>query len=145
MQRRRILWRIGIIWIFLAIALFPQLTQAETSPIALPANGQVTAYLSDQDIPSRQNSFYKDYVVQFNAGEQIAIDLTSDEFDTIVTLLGTNGNTIAENDDGSDGSTNSLLFTSITRSGEYTVRVRAFGETAGGKFTLKLTRLRPVY
>jgi len=70
--------------------------------------------------------------------------LTSEEFDTIVALMSTDGATFAENDDGPDGSTNSLLFTRIKDSGSYIVRVRAFGETAGGRFTLKVTRLRPV-
>ncbi len=77
-------------------------------------------------------------------GSQLAIDLTSDNFDSIVTLIGSDGATIAENDDGPDGSTNSLLFTRITKSGTYYIRVRAFGEVAGGNFKLKVTLLKPV-
>jgi hypothetical protein len=51
---------------------------------------------------------------------------------------------VAENDDGPDGSTNSLLFARITETGKYLIRVRAFGETGGGAFQLKVTRLRPI-
>ncbi len=58
--------------------------------------------------------------------------------------MDTNGTTVAENDDGPDGSTNSLLFTRITKAGTYIVRVQAFGETTGGNFKLKVTRLKPV-
>jgi hypothetical protein len=54
------------------------------------------------------------------------------------------GSTVGENDDGPDGTTNSLLFTRITETGRYIIRVRAFGETSGGAFKLKVTRLRPV-
>jgi hypothetical protein len=43
-----------------------------------------------------------------------------------------------------DGSTNSLLFTRITRTGNYFIRVRAFGELAGGNFKLKVTQLKPL-
>lgn len=105
---------------------------------------QITGTLSRNDIPTGQGGFAKDYKVQFNNGEQVVIDLVSDQFDTIVMLLSAEGKTIAENDDGPDGSTNSLLFARITESGTYTVRVRAFGETRGGVFNLKMTRLRPV-
>jgi hypothetical protein len=55
-----------------------------------------------------------------------------------------NGVTVVENDDGPDGTTNSLLFTRIKESGTYIVRVRAFGETTGGPFKLQVTRLKPI-
>ena len=100
--------------------------------------------LSERDIPTGEGGFARDYLVQLEAGDQVAIDLMSEEFDSILLLLAADGSTIAENDDGPDGSTNSLLFARITENGKYIVRVRAFGETGGGKFSLKLNRLRPV-
>ncbi|MEQ8956369.1 MAG: PPC domain-containing protein, partial [Coleofasciculus sp. C2-GNP5-27] len=99
---------------------------------------------TDQDIPTGEGGFARDYTIELSAGDQVAIDLISDSFDTIVTLLASDGSTIAENDDGPDGTTNSLLFSRITESGTYIIRVRAFGETGGGPFTLKVTRLRPI-
>lgn len=114
------------------------------NPKPLPFSNEITDTLSDNDIPTGQGGFARDYTVILKDGDQITIDLTSDQFDTIVTLLDANGATVAENDDGSDGSTNSLLFARIGESGSYIVRVRAFGEKRGGNFTLKLTRLRPV-
>jgi hypothetical protein len=113
------------------------------NPIPLPANGEVSDKLSEKDIPMGQGGFARDYCVQLNAGDNIAIDLSSDSFDTIVTLM-RNGVTVVENDDGPDGTTNSLLFTRIKESGTYIVRVRAFGETTGGPFQLKVTRLKPI-
>ena len=41
-------------------------------------------------------------------------------------LINKDGNTVGENDDGPDGTTNSLLFARITESGMYTVRVRSY-------------------
>lgn len=100
--------------------------------------------LSDKDVPTGQGGFARDYVLSLKEGDQLAIDLISDNFDTIVTLMASDGSTVAENDDGPDGSTNSLLFTRITKTGTYYVRVKAFGELAGGNFKLKVTLLKPL-
>lgn len=113
------------------------------APIPIAPGKQINDKLSSKDIPTGQSGFARDYVLELQAGSQLAIDLTSDNFDTIVTLMAADGSTIAENDDGPDGSTNSLLFTRISKTGTYYVRVRAFGELAGGNFKLKVTLLKP--
>jgi hypothetical protein len=120
-------------------------TQAESlySPIPLTSINEVSDTLSDKDIPTGEGGFARDYTVDLKEGDQLAIDLISDDFDAIVVLLSADGTTVAENDDGPDGSTNSLLFSRITESGKYIIRVQAFGETGSGKFTLKVSRLRP--
>lgn len=100
--------------------------------------------LSSKDIPFGDSGFARDYVVNLTSGEQIAIEVKSDSFDTIVTLLSANGSTVGENDDGPDGTTNSLLFARIVKSGKYIIRVHAFGDKKEtGPFTLKVTRLQP--
>jgi Bacterial pre-peptidase C-terminal domain len=114
------------------------------NPIPMPSNSEIADKLTDKDIPTGEGGFARDYAVQLEEGDQVAIDLTSDDFDSIIMLLAADGSTVAENDDGPDGSTNSLLFARITEPGSYIVRVRAFGETGSGNFKLKLTRLRPV-
>ena len=113
------------------------------NPIALPPSNEIIDKLTENDIPTGVGGFARDYSVKLNKGDNAAIDLTSDSFDAMVTLLGADGTTIGENDDGPDGTTNSLLFTRITQTGTYVVRVRAFGETGVGSFKLKVTRLRP--
>ena len=118
--------------------------QAMYSPIAISTSKEIADTLSTQDIPTGDGGFSRDYLVNLEEDDQVAIDLLSDEFDTVITLIATDGSTIAENDDGPDGGTNSLLFARITEGGKYIVRVSAFGETGGGDFTLKVTRLRPV-
>lgn len=131
----------------LAVSLTAAAARAQNrlyNPIPMPGSNEVSDTLTENDIPTGEGGFARDYTVNLNAGDQVAIDLTSENFDTIVTLLASDGSTIAENDDGPDGSTNSLLFTRITEAGKYIVRVRAFGETGGGGFALKVTRLRPI-
>ena len=132
---------------FLAVSLTAVAARAQNqlyTPIPIPASNEVSDTLTDKDIPTGQGGFARDYSINLNAGDQVAVDLSSESFDTIVTLMSGDGSTVGENDDGPDGSTNSLLFTRITEAGRYTIRVRAFGETSGGAFKLKVTRLRPV-
>ncbi len=116
------------------------------NPIYLRSNREVADTLSDRDIPTGEGGFARDYRVSLEGGDQVAIDLLSEDFDAVVILIAADGSTVAENDDGPDGTTNSLLFARIPEdeAGEYIVRVRAFGETGGGEFTLKITRLRPI-
>lgn len=132
---------------FLAVSLTAVAARAQNqlyNPIPIPPTNEVSDKLTDKDIPTGQGGFARDYVISLNAGDQVAVDLSSESFDTVVSLMAEDGSTVGENDDGPDGTTNSLLFTRITETGQYIIRVRAFGETSGGSFKLKVTRLRPV-
>ncbi|MEG3440435.1 PPC domain-containing protein [Pannus brasiliensis CCIBt3594] len=122
----------------------PTRAQKIYDPVPISPNKEINDTLTDKDIPTGEGGFARDYVVQLEKGDQIAIDLKSENFDSILLLLADDGSTVAENDDGPDGGTNSLLFARVTETGKYIIRVRAFGETGGGKYTLKVTRLRPV-
>ncbi len=115
-------------------------------PISLRSSREIADTLSDRDIPTGEGGFARDYRIYLEDGDQVAIDLLSDNFDALVILIAADGSTVAENDDGPDGTTDSLLFARIPEDGggEYIVRVRAFGETGGGDFTLKITRLQPI-
>jgi hypothetical protein len=123
----------------------PKIVQAQDmyNPIPINSNEEINDILSDEDIPTGQGGFARDYKISLQAGDQVAIDLTSDQFDTVVTLISADGMTFAENDDAPDGTTNSLLFVRIKeeQAGDYIVRVRSFGETGSGDFALKVSRL----
>lgn len=106
--------------------------------------GSVTDTLSDRDIPTGQKGFAKDYSIEAQAGDRLEIFASSEAFDTIVSLLGKDGDVVAENDDGESEGTNSLLFYRIKKPGTYTIRVQSFGGSSGGKFTLSVTKLKPV-
>jgi hypothetical protein len=114
------------------------------TPLTLPPSNEVADALTDRDIPLGDGGFARDYAIQLSSGEQVVIELTSDNFDTVVTLLSKEGKTVGKNDDGPDGSSNSLLFARIKKTGSYTVRVQGFSETSGGKFLLKVSRLKAV-
>ncbi|WP_245894067.1 PPC domain-containing protein [Chamaesiphon polymorphus] len=120
----------------------PKNTRFVYAPISLPVGGEVNDTLSDRDIPTGDGGFARDYSIQLKAGDQIAIDLTSETFDAVVTLLNSEGKTVGKNDDGPDGSSNSLLFTRIKDTGNYVIRVQGFGETSSGAFKLKVSKLK---
>ena len=113
-------------------------------PIPLVGGNEVKDVLSDKDIPTGQRGFARDYLIRAEKDERLEISATSDAFDTVVSLLSKEGEVIAENDDAGSDTTNSLLFVRVRRAGEYVVRVQSFGGSRGGKFTLKVTKLRPV-
>jgi hypothetical protein len=114
------------------------------NPQTFPSSGSINGVLSEAGIPTGMGGYAYDYVINLNEGDRIEIEAFSDSFDTILTLIGPDGSTIAENDDGLDGSTNSLMYTRLTESGRYTIRVRAFGAAGEGPFTVNLVRLRPI-
>jgi hypothetical protein len=141
----RLLWLVPATLLFTGLSDGAAIAQSRLySPIPLNPGKQVVDNLSEKDIPTGQGGFARDYVLALKEGDQIAVDLSSENFDTVVTLMAADGTTVAENDDGPDGSTNSLLFIRIVKAGNYIVRVRAFGETAGGAFKLKLSRLKAI-
>ncbi len=112
------------------------------NPVKLPPNGEVKDVLSEQDIPTGDGGFARDYAIQLGSGDQLAIDLTSEVFDPVVILLNAEGKSIGKNDDGPDGTSNSLLFVRVKDSGNYVIRVQGFGETSSGEFKLKVTKLK---
>jgi hypothetical protein len=112
------------------------------TPIKLPSNGEVKDVLSEKDIPTGDGGFARDYAIGLVAGDQLAIDLTSEVFDSVVILLNAEGKNIGKNDDGPDGTSNSLLFVRIKDTGNYVIRIQGFGETSSGEFKLKVTKLK---
>lgn len=124
----------------------PAQAQRQTiySPMPIESGTELTDVLSDSDIPTGFGGFARDYTITFESGDHIVIDLISDDFDTIITLISPDGSTFGENDDGPDGTTNSLLFARIVQSGTYVLRVRPYAGQGSGSFQLKVTRLRPV-
>lgn len=135
----------GIVLCGLGLQTLP--AQAESkiyNPPAITSETEVSDTLTIDDIPTGDGGFARDYLVELEKGDQVTIDLTSDNFDAMVMLIAEDGTKVAENDDGPDGSSNALLFSRINEGGKYIVRVRAYGETSGGKYTLKLTRLKPI-
>lgn len=132
---------------------------AQYTPPVFPSEGSVSSTLSTQDLPLGYGSFAKDYSIELEADTVIRATLRSNDFDTVLTLIGPDGNTVIENDDYEFGvSTNSQIFSPVDVGGRYILRVSSYGsyyyyeEEAsspspfGGSFDLdvQLSRLTPL-
>ncbi|MEB3118808.1 MAG: PPC domain-containing protein [Limnothrix sp.] len=145
------LQRRGVVGMMGAIALVTAgsggaIAQASPTyqPGTISSSSELNDTLSTKDIPTGQGGFARDYKISLTAGDRVEITASSDSFDTVLMLIADDGSSVAENDDGPDGGTNSLIFTSIQNTGEYVVRVQTFGKAVGGPFKLKVTRLQPI-
>ncbi len=73
-------------------------------------------------------------------GDVVTISLTAQDnaFDTVLHLLNAAGQEIAYNDDGGPGYNSLIQGFSLPADGEYTIRVRSYGDRSGGPYTLSL-------
>lgn len=74
-------------------------------------------------------------------GQRIAVSASSDDFDTYLELFDANENSLAQNDDGGDG-TNSRLAHVLPSDGDYVIEVRDFS-SGEGDFSLEIEELAP--
>lgn len=86
------------------------------------------------------DSFFDDYVYQGRAGEQVTIDLVSDDFDAYL-LFGRRNDGVFEplvrDDDGGDG-LNARVTLVLPRNGEYVIRANSLQSGATGSYRLQL-------
>ena len=113
-------------------------------PIAISSGVDINDLLTDKDIPTGQKGFARDYEISVQKDERLEISVNSAGFDTVLSLLDSKGEVVAENDDAVGDSTNSLIFFKVVQSGNYIVRVSSFGGSSGGKFKLRVNKLQVV-
>jgi hypothetical protein len=73
----------------------------------------------------------QDYPLAIEAGDIIAIVVTSEDFDTMLSLIGPNGEEVAFNDDYG-GTLNSRIVYSAEMSGDYIIRTMTYDGQQGG-------------
>jgi hypothetical protein len=113
------------------------------TPHPIEPNQEVTGTLNDEDPSGDDNSYYDYWTYQGRAGERLRITMSSDAFDTFVsigTADGSHYNELASNDDGPDG-TNSLLEFTLPNDGVYTIRAKALSGDSTGEYRLKVEKL----
>ena len=71
----------------------------------------------------------------FSAGERLVINMESDDFDSYIEVLRTDGTVLASNDDGGSG-TNARLVFQTPAAGDYRVRARGYDDDESGTFEL---------
>lgn len=78
-----------------------------------------------------------EYTFEGEAGQMVKITMTSEEFDTVLSLRDSSGQEIAYNDD-SARSLNSTIITTLPANGTYTIVARSFSGQ-GGSYNLVVT------
>lgn len=119
----------------------PGPTSATPHPIGL--GQEVTGNLNDEDPAGDDGSYYDYWTFQGHAGDHLRITMSSDAFDTFVsigTLDGQSYNELGGNDDGNDG-TNSLLEFTLPNDGVYVIRAKALSGENEGEYRLKVEKI----
>lgn len=113
------------------------------TPHPIEPGQEVTGTLNDEDPQGEDDSFYDYWTYQGKAGERLRITMTSDAFDTFVSIGTVDGNSyneLAGNDDGPEG-TNSVLEFTLPNDGVYTIRAKALSGENEGEYKLKVEKL----
>ena len=108
-------------------------------PVAeLPFGSEFTGILSQSDALSL-HGFAQHFTYSGSAGEEIILELVSDEFDTYLYLTGPGMSDVLSDDDGA-GSLNSRIQTTLPETGSYSVVVTTAYEGSTGVFRLRVFR-----
>ena len=109
------------------------------SPEKLALNGPaLSRKLTNQSsVLPADNSFFDLYSFEGKAGQQITIEMKSQEIDPYLILLGPNQREIAQDDDGA-GSKNARITVRLPADGTYTLLANSYQARQSGAYTLEL-------
>jgi tetratricopeptide (TPR) repeat protein len=117
-----------------ALATPTQVAQSVTSRTPQTLTGRLdsnSAILEDDD------SYYETHTFEGQEGETLTITLSSGDFDTYLLLKAPTEETIAQNDDGTDG-TNSQIVVTLPTTGTYTVIANSYEAGETGNYSLEI-------
>jgi hypothetical protein len=112
------------------------------TPHPIEPNTEVTGTLNEEDPSAEDESYYDYWTYEGHAGERVTITMSSEAFDTylsIGTLDGTTFSELASDDDGAGEGTNSKLEFTLPNNGTYVIRAKALSGENEGSYTLKVT------
>jgi len=119
-------------------------TQRETAPPPSTAsagavgNNQTTnGSLSGSDPTMTDGQHYDLYTFNGRRGQNVTLEVTSNNFDTYMMLVFPSGEGV-EDDDGVAGTTNSRISGGLPEDGEYTVVVSSYSAGATGNYALRM-------
>ena len=136
---------IGGLWLAAPIAASTTLTVdstdhtiqiAQASLIEPAASITITGRLDRDSLVLPDGNYYQEHTFEGQAGEELAIQLSSDDFDTHLILKNHSNEIIAENNDGAYG-TNSTIVVKLPTTGVYTLLATTFGEADIGSYKIE--------
>lgn len=108
--------------------------------VELPLGTEISGVL-DQTDDVILRGFAEAFTYHGSAGELLAVELISDDFDTFLYITGPGIGDIAYNDDGISLTTHSRIEITLPETGTYTVVVSTWGEGSTGTFKLRAFRV----
>lgn len=122
------------------------LAEAPPAPPATPIaiGDSVDGVLGDDTGINDEGQRAAFYQFTAEAGQRVAVELSSKDFDTYLTLRGAMDNgVLAQDDDGAGTGTDSRIAQTLEAAGDYIVEARALSGNGEGRFVLKLTEIAP--
>ncbi|WP_424101985.1 tetratricopeptide repeat protein [Moorena producens] len=126
------------------------LTAPETIPL-MKSSGQRIA-LESTTVRDRLNSnsetlenniyYYNPHTFEGKAGEQITIELTSEEFDPYLILIDPDGNRIAKDNNSGEGK-NARITVTLPTTGTYVIWANSYNQQETGNYTLSWRAATP--
>ncbi len=111
---------------------------AEDAPATASAEGDVySGSLGSGDEQLDNGEWYETFMVSGLPGQTLKVEMRG-SFDTYLGVLGPN-DWKAENDDGPDGSGQSLIEEVLTEAGDYLIIATSYAAGQGGDFTVEVT------
>ncbi|NEO95933.1 MAG: hypothetical protein F6K56_39595, partial [Moorea sp. SIO3G5] len=109
----------------------------------MPSSGQRIALesttvrdrLNSNSETLENNSYYNRHTFEGKAGEQITIELTSEEFDPYLILIDPDGNRIAKDNNGGEGK-NARITVTLPTTGTYVIWANSYNQQETGNYTL---------
>jgi hypothetical protein len=99
----------------------------------------IEAQLGEGDPRAPDGAYYHHYFYVASAGERLVITMGSRDFDTYLSWGRADADYSQHDDDGGDG-TDSRLVVTVSASGIYMIRAKAYREGAAGAYTLHVER-----
>jgi hypothetical protein len=122
------------------------LTEAPPAPPAKPIaiGDSLDGNLNEDTGANDEGQRAEFYRFSATAGQRVAIELSSKDFDTYLTLRKASDNSVvAEDDDGAGSGTDSRIAQTLEDAGDYVVEARAFSGDGEGRFKLTLEEVAP--
>lgn len=101
-------------------------------------NRSVTGQLNDSSsVLPTDRSFFNAYTFEGRAGQQVEVEMSSNDVDPYLILLAPDGQNIAQDDDGAGGS-NARLTATLPTNGIYTVLANTYNPGETGSYSIRL-------
>ena len=89
----------------------------------------------NSEVLEQDSTYYNVHTFDGQAGQNVSIELASDNFDTYLLLLLPDGSVLSQNDDGEEG-TNSNIAITLPTTGTYTILANSYEAGETGRYTL---------